>query len=38
MQMVGDVNGCTCLLIDDIIDTAGTLTKARAKERDREKG
>eukprot|EP01102_Stenamoeba_stenopodia_P006600 TRINITY_DN1821_c0_g5_i1.p1 TRINITY_DN1821_c0_g5~~TRINITY_DN1821_c0_g5_i1.p1 ORF type:complete len:414 (+),score=83.44 TRINITY_DN1821_c0_g5_i1:332-1573(+) len=28
MQMVGDVADCTCLLIDDIIDTAGTLTKA----------
>jgi ribose-phosphate pyrophosphokinase len=30
MQMVGDVSGCVCLLIDDMIDTAGTLTKAAA--------
>ena len=27
MTIVGDVNGKTCLIIDDIIDTAGTLVK-----------
>jgi ribose-phosphate pyrophosphokinase len=27
MHVVGDVNGKTCLIIDDIIDTAGTLVK-----------
>jgi len=28
MNLIGDVNGLTCLLIDDIIDTAGTLCNA----------
>jgi ribose-phosphate pyrophosphokinase len=28
MNIVGDVDGKVCLLIDDIIDTAGTLTNA----------
>eukprot|EP01012_Entosiphon_sulcatum_P033728 TRINITY_DN42702_c0_g1_i1.p1 TRINITY_DN42702_c0_g1~~TRINITY_DN42702_c0_g1_i1.p1 ORF type:complete len:566 (-),score=97.19 TRINITY_DN42702_c0_g1_i1:9-1673(-) len=28
MQIVGDVRGKTCIIIDDIIDTAGTLVKA----------
>jgi ribose-phosphate pyrophosphokinase len=27
MHVIGDVNGRTCLLLDDIIDTAGTLCK-----------
>ena len=27
MHVIGDVNGKTCLIIDDIIDTAGTLVK-----------
>jgi ribose-phosphate pyrophosphokinase len=27
MNVVGDVNGRTCLILDDIIDTAGTLVK-----------
>ena len=27
MNVVGDVRGKTCLIIDDIIDTAGTLVK-----------
>jgi ribose-phosphate pyrophosphokinase len=27
MNVVGDVNGRTCLIIDDLIDTAGTLVK-----------
>jgi ribose-phosphate pyrophosphokinase len=27
MHVIGDVRGKTCLIIDDIIDTAGTLVK-----------
>ena len=27
MHVIGDVHGRTCLLLDDIIDTAGTLCK-----------
>ncbi|MEA2600186.1 MAG: ribose-phosphate pyrophosphokinae [Acidobacteriota bacterium] len=27
MHVIGDVAGCNCLIVDDIIDTAGTLTK-----------
>ncbi|MGA7907832.1 MAG: ribose-phosphate pyrophosphokinase [Candidatus Sulfotelmatobacter sp.] len=30
MNVIGDVNGRTCLLIDDLIDTAGTLVKTAA--------
>lgn len=28
MQLVGEVEGCVCVIIDDMIDTAGTLCKA----------
>ena len=28
MSVIGDVKGKTCLLVDDIIDTAGSITKA----------
>jgi ribose-phosphate pyrophosphokinase len=28
MHVIGDVDGCNALIVDDIIDTAGTLTKA----------
>jgi ribose-phosphate pyrophosphokinase len=27
-EVVGDVRGRTCILVDDMIDTAGTITKA----------
>ena len=40
MNVIGDVKGRTCLVVDDIIDTAGTLVKtaeALLKER-RDKG
>ena len=28
MELIGDVNGCDVIFIDDIIDTGGTITKA----------
>jgi ribose-phosphate pyrophosphokinase len=28
MELVGDVKDCDCILVDDMIDTAGTLCKA----------
>ncbi len=28
MHVIGDVDGCNALIVDDIIDTAGTMTKA----------
>jgi len=27
MNVIGDVNGKTCLILDDMVDTAGTLVK-----------
>ena len=30
MELVGNVSGKTCIIIDDMIDTAGTLCKAAA--------
>ena len=28
MNIIGDIQGKTCLLVDDMIDTAGTITNA----------
>lgn len=30
MNIIGDVNGKTCIIADDLVDTAGTLTKVAA--------
>ncbi len=30
MNIIGDVDGCDCVMFDDIVDTAGTLSKAAA--------
>ncbi|MBB5358825.1 ribose-phosphate pyrophosphokinase [Rhodanobacter sp. ANJX3] len=35
MNIIGDVNGKTCVLIDDIVDTAGTLCAAAAALKER---
>ncbi len=35
MNIIGDVQGKTCILVDDIVDTAGTLCKAANALKDR---
>lgn len=35
MNVIGDVNGRDCIIIDDMIDTAGTLAKAAAALKER---
>jgi ribose-phosphate pyrophosphokinase len=35
MTVIGDVSGRDCILVDDIVDTAGTLTKAASLLMDR---
>jgi hypothetical protein len=35
MNIIGDVNGKTCVLVDDIVDTAGTLCAAAAALKER---
>jgi ribose-phosphate pyrophosphokinase len=34
MNIIGDVHGRTCLIVDDIVDTAGTLCKAASALKD----
>jgi ribose-phosphate pyrophosphokinase len=35
MNIIGDVNGKSCVLVDDIVDTAGTLCAAAAALKER---
>lgn len=35
MNIIGDIEGRTCLIMDDMVDTAGTLTKAAAALKER---
>ena len=35
MNIIGDVDGKSCILVDDLVDTAGTLGKAAAALKDR---
>lgn len=38
MNIIGDVNGRTCLIMDDMVDTAGTLCKAAIALKERGAG
>lgn len=38
MNIIGDVNGRTCILMDDMVDTAGTLCKAAEALKERGAG
>ena len=38
MNVIGDVEGRTCIIQDDIIDTAGTITKAAARAQGERRG
>ena len=39
MNIIGDVRGLTCVIVDDIVDTAGTLTQAaRALDKEGARG
>lgn len=35
MNIIGDVDGCECVIFDDLVDTAGTLCKAAKALKDR---
>jgi ribose-phosphate pyrophosphokinase len=35
MNVIGDVDGRTCIIVDDIVDTAGTLCQAAAALKER---